>query len=207
MNMSDHKRINGGQCSGDGCEKTAQSKGLCSMHYARFYRGGTLERRQTRKQLYVHTQGYLVEHDPTHPLANGSGEVYQHRRVYYDANGDGPFACTWCGITVFWSTLHIDHLDDCKTNNELSNLAASCGPCNTSRGLHKTRATKAANRGIEYKGVIYLRSELAAMVDMTWQGFSQRLRTMSVEEAMDRPKYRELKRDKTGPATGTRTEE
>lgn len=195
--MPNHKpRINGGQCSREGCEKTAKSTSLCSMHYSRFIRGGTYDRRKTRRKLYVQSDGYLVENNPSHPLAQKNGDVYQHRRVYYDEHGEGPFLCKWCGVEVTWTTLNIDHLNDCKNDNKLSNLAATCGPCNTARGLHKTRATKAANRGLEYRGAIYLRSELAVMAGMTWQGLAGRLRTMSVEEAMSRPKYRELKRDK-----------
>lgn len=195
--MPNHKpRINGGQCSREGCEKTAKSTGLCSMHCARFTRGGTFELRQTRKQLYVHSHGYLVEYDPCHPLANSIGEIYQHRRVYYDAHGDGPFLCKWCGIEVSWKTLNIDHLNDCKNDNELSNLAATCSPCNKARGTHKIVIRKTANRGLEYQGAKYLISQLARMADMSRPGLIRRLRTMSLEEAMSRPKYRELKRDK-----------
>jgi hypothetical protein len=182
-------------CSCDGCEKPPKAKGLCLMHYTRQHRYGTLEKVRTRKKTYIHTHGYIVEHSPEHPLANGSGEVFQHRRVYFDRYGAGPFACEGCGIEIVWKTLHIDHLDDCRSNNRLSNLSPKCPLCNVKRGFPKGNKTRALMYEIEYQGRKCRIVDLAEMIDMTANGLRRRLKTMSIEEAMTKPKYRILKRN------------
>ena len=65
---------------------------------------------------------------PNHPLcrASQSGRVLEHRKVYYDIHGEGPFNCHWCDVEVNWNTLHIDHLNDIRNDNR-ENLAATCG--------------------------------------------------------------------------------
>lgn len=67
--------------------------------------------------------------------------AYEHRVVLYDAIGPGWHDCHHCGTAVSWDrtfprhldALVVDHLDDDKANNELSNLVPSCQPCNTKR--------------------------------------------------------------------------
>ena len=184
-------------CSCDGCGKISRCAGLCSMHYNRQHRHGSLERVRIRKSSYIHSQGYIVEHKPGHPLANGSAEVYQHRRIYYDIHGAGPFNCQGCGVEVTWSNLHIDHLDDCRSNNDMPNLAAKCPRCNVKRGFAKAKATKIANNGLAYQGHKYLIGDLAAMIGMTGVGLAHRLKTMTLEEAMAKPRHRILKRNHT----------
>jgi len=77
---------------------------------------------------------------PGHPLAPKSGQLPLHRVVLYDKIGPGPHPCHGCGAEVNWSSartgqgaLIADHLDGDKTNNDPSNLAPSCHPCNTRR--------------------------------------------------------------------------
>lgn len=182
-------------CSCDGCDKPSKCAGMCSMHYSRQYRNGTLEKVRTRKASAIHSGGYIVEHNANHPLTTGSAEVYQHRRIYYDAHGAGPFNCKDCDVQVTWENLHIDHLDDCRSNNELSNLAAKCPRCNVKRGFEKSRETKRARNGLVYQGRKYLVGELAAMIGMTHVGLAHRLKTMSLDEAMAKPPHRILKRN------------
>jgi hypothetical protein len=82
--------------------------------------------------------GYLILYDPEHPLARKSGQVLVHRKVLYDTIGPGEHPCHLCGRTVAWGLprpdrLDVDHLDGNRQNNELSNLAPACPPCNDRR--------------------------------------------------------------------------
>lgn len=91
---------------------------LCEMHYYRMRRTGSFDAHAKAPPWLSH--GYVVERAPHHPLADRTGVVRQHRRVFYDAFGAGPFLCHHCGGgPIAWNELHIDHLDDCKTNNDL----------------------------------------------------------------------------------------
>jgi hypothetical protein len=81
-----------------------------------------------------------------HPLTRGNAgpRVFAYRIALYDAIGPGPRPCNWCGDEVNWTsgegrgsrigTLIVDHLDGNWKNNDLSNLVASCQPCNVLRG-------------------------------------------------------------------------
>lgn len=78
---------------------------------------------------------------PGHPLAPKSGQIGLHRVNLYDKIGPGPHPCHECGVEVNWSSrrtakgaLVTDHLDGDPTNNDPSNLAPACHPCNTRRG-------------------------------------------------------------------------
>ena len=140
-------------CIVDGCELSVRSRNshYCEKHYMRVRRHGTTEKLSTRKDGKLeHTGGYLLVYAPDHPLACGSPRVYEHRKVYYDKHGAGPFRCHWCAKTVGWDTLHIDHLDDCKTNNEPDNLVPSCPVCNQKRGVDKMRRTMRENSDRRY---------------------------------------------------------
>lgn len=121
-------------CTVPGCNKrSANGRGrYCDMHYARLRRTGNLDKKEP-KHLYSDIRGYVIELNPTHPLARSKGRIYQHQRIFFDAFGDGPFDCHWCGDEVSWQTMHIDHLDEDKTNNNLTNLVAACGQCNMGR--------------------------------------------------------------------------
>ena len=76
-----------------------------------------------------------------HPLANSRGEVYEHRLVLFESIGPGQHPCHWCSVLVSWDltypasidALVVDHLDDDKLNNDPTNLAPSCNPCNGGR--------------------------------------------------------------------------
>jgi len=104
------------------------------MHYHRLYRNGMLEKKRVPQPTHMHSHGYVVAHAPGHPLTEGKRPYeFQHRVVFYDTHGAGPFECHWCGVEVDFETMHIDHHDNDKTNNDQSNLLPSCPTCNMSR--------------------------------------------------------------------------
>lgn len=129
-------------CSRPGCDKPSRTRSgaLCEMHYYRSYKTGSFEG-PSYKRRYLSTSGYvLIAGRADHPIAPKSGVLYEHRMVLYDALGEGPHACHWCGVVVDWrkkgrGKLVVDHLDGNKEHNSLSNLVASCHRCNSTRGL------------------------------------------------------------------------
>lgn len=128
------------KCIVDGCNKEASRLDkYCETHYYRIRRNGTIELKK-KSAISQHSGGYLIERNQDHPLAK-RGNVYQHRRVFFDKHGQGPFACHWCGTAVDYDMMHVDHLDANKQNNNESNLVASCPACNLKRGIPKMRQT------------------------------------------------------------------
>lgn len=180
-------------CRVEDCENKIDRKGLCSIHYMRQWRYGTTELTRTRKEILVHSQGYLLVSKKGHPLADSTGYVYEHRYVYYEANGAGPFNCHWCTKEITWPKLHIDHLDEDKKNNTLQNLKATCPQCNMGRGAQKRIQAWRDATGIEYNGKIYSMQELSDIRGISRQSLIYRLKKMDITTAMSTP------RGKTGP--------
>lgn len=110
-----------GVCVVPDCGKKSRSPGSmhCEMHYYRIYLHGSLDggQRNAAKGVWESTTGYLVESAPGHPLNSKRHGVYLHRRVFYDASGDGPFRCHWCSKWVTWKTMHVDHKDENRRNH------------------------------------------------------------------------------------------
>lgn len=88
------------------------------------------------------TSGYHATKIRDHPLNRHwpkSASIPTHRIIMYDAIGEGPHPCHWCGEMLNWGrgtgkgVLNVDHLDGDKKNNVLSNLVVSCHRCNCSR--------------------------------------------------------------------------
>lgn len=134
-----------GPCTVEGCSKTSRNSTgrlLCEAHYMRLRRKGTTDLHTPQVRL-THSRGYSILRCPEHPLAarRGSSYEYEHRVVFYDTHGEGPFDCHWCGEVVDWSFMHVDHLDDVKDHNDAINLVASCPLCNQARGVEKMKAT------------------------------------------------------------------
>jgi hypothetical protein len=82
---------------------------------------------------------------PDHPLASADGSVLLHRAILYDTIGLGPHPCCYCGRDLNWYArlpiskrpedyLVVEHKDSWSLNNDPSNLAPCCGPCNNSKG-------------------------------------------------------------------------
>lgn len=150
-------------CTAAGCErKRFPSTGYCHMHTRRAAKHGSPDigaKAGTGRQR--HSQGYVVVRRKGHPVAQSRQTpwVYEHRVLLYDAIGPGWHDCHHCGTPVSWDlpfpqdmdALVVDHLDDDKTNNDLSNLVPSCHFCNVrrareGRAIHIDDETVAAIR-------------------------------------------------------------
>jgi hypothetical protein len=128
------------KCKIDGCERECMYKKdqLCQKHYFRFMRYGTFDlTMKPRQKVRVHSAGYICLFIPDHPLANSTGEVYEHRKVVYDKYGDSLPDCELCGKKCDWSpyTTHIDHINKIKSDNDIKNLRVLCNACNSQRDL------------------------------------------------------------------------
>lgn len=130
-------------CVVENCKNHRQySSGLCNSCYYRKRNTGTTERRVFTYRV-LRPGGYVVlggSEAKNHPLSTG-GMLFEHRKVLYDAIGEGPHSCFWCGESVRWikskcvkGSLVPDHLDGNKQNNDPGNLVPSCNKCNSLRG-------------------------------------------------------------------------
>jgi hypothetical protein len=115
---------------------------------------------------------------------------YEHRQVYYDLHGEGPFSCHWCGAVVAWGDMHVDHLDDDKTNNEAKNLAASCATCNQQRGSWKMKRWARENRSslVTWDGETLPVGDWADRFGIHPNSMKRRLRLWPIERAMTEPR-------------------
>lgn len=141
------------KCAVEGCERDALYKGeqLCQKHYFRKWRNGTTNLVRTRKYRLQNPKGYQRIYEPNHPLSDKRGYVYEHRAVLYSKIGDVPFTCDLCGVTLTWSTCHVDHIDNDVTNNKEENLRPTCSTCNTRRGMGEP-VTWSRTHVIEFEG-------------------------------------------------------
>jgi predicted nucleic acid-binding Zn ribbon protein len=198
-NQAEKERSKGkvyGKCVVDGCacDATRLNK-YCEKHYMRIRRNGNTEKIQP-KQLTEHSHGYVIEHCPGHPLSI-KNRVYQHRRVYHDVHGEGPFICHWCQIQVGWLTMHIDHVDANRKNNSISNLVASCPKCNQARGKEKLRETLKQKHGVTFNGKTMALSAWAKHIGVSNSTLAERLKKgMTLGQALTIPKAN------TGPKPG-----
>jgi len=167
------------KCAIEGCEKPTRTRSsrYCNVHYHRMWRKGSPDK-EAAKPTYEHSGGYVVEWAPGHPLTTKGRPryVYQHRRVFYDSNGAGPFRCHVCGRSVTWIDMHVDHLDSNRKNNALSNLAPACALCNQARGREKQKAKMRA-RGylITYDGDTRCMTEWAELIGISVQSLRYRI--------------------------------
>lgn len=89
----------------------------------------------------VATRYRMVNVGTSHPLAGVSGVIPEHRLLVFDAIGQGPHPCRWCGGEVDWlpgqhtgdGALVVDHINGDPKDNRIENLAASCHTCNSAR--------------------------------------------------------------------------
>jgi len=179
------------QCLTPGCEKKANRKGsgLCEACYMRLRRKGTTDYKALPPYRTEQSAGYIWLREPTHPLADSTGLVYEHRFVFYEHNGAGPFKCYWCGAPLEWDTMDIDHLDDDKAHNDISNLVASCPVCNRKRGDYKRIAKQRAKSiQITYKGITKTPGLWAKDIGIARSTFMSRLERWPIERAMGQAK-------------------
>jgi hypothetical protein len=154
----------------------------------RLYRNGTLEKK-VQPKVCEHSHGYVMVPASGHFLARGSSHAYEHRIAYHAKHGDGPFNCHWCGVQVTWDTLHIDHLDDDKKNNAVTNLVASCPICNQKRGFEKVKKTWRTKVGVTALGHTKTLNEWAAFAGISRQSLLHRLsKGMPIEQAVTMPR-------------------
>ena len=169
-------------CIVDGCNNEVRSSGCkyCEKHYGRLRRRGTTQR-HLPTQVMHHSGGYILIYNPEHLLTQrhtGSYE-YEHRIVYYNTYGEGPFNCYWCNKEISWDNMHIDHLNNNCKDNRLENLVASCPECNQHRGQNKMIQTMRDKHGrwIEFEGKRKLLAQWAKEIGISRSTLQQRIKS------------------------------
>jgi len=85
--------------------------------------------------------------------------------------------------------MHIDHLDDDKKNNDVSNLVASCPECNQKRGQYKIQNSWRKRVGVTALGTTKTMNEWAKHAGISRQSLINRLKLgWSFEDAITRPR-------------------
>jgi len=125
--------------------KKCQPGCVCGRHRLAEYNRQRMMTQETRQKIgaatksrskgFYFSRGYrYLTGQYGHPIASKTGVVQEHRKILYDAIGPGVHPCHWCGKDLTWQvSLHVDHKDGDKTNNDRLNLVPSCQPCNTRR--------------------------------------------------------------------------
>ena len=181
-------------CQAEGCANSPRSAYArhCDTHHHQLRRNGYIGPKR-RPRLINHSQGYKLLAAPGHPLSTPGQtyRIFEHRAVYYEHHGNGPFDCVHCGNRVTWKTMHVDHLDDDPTNNVISNLGASCPTCNQFRGRSKMRRTMRQRRStqITWQGRTQSVADWAEELGVPTHRIKQRLKAgWSVDRAMTEPR-------------------
>jgi len=125
-----------GNCSVDGCANGIERVGarMCEMHYMLVRRNGVPARQWTVRHRYTTSAGYVIVKRVGHPLASQAGNVGEHRLVMFEAHSGICQPCYWCSAALTWESAVIDHKNENKSDNDLSNLVFACGQCNRARG-------------------------------------------------------------------------
>lgn len=176
------------KCCVENCGNNSRTKygQFCEKHYMRLRRNGDTNRRKPEERI-THSSGYVLLFRPEHPLTKRSGRVreYEHRVVFYDTHGAGPFSCHWCGVQVSWSDMHVDHVNAVRDDNRLENLVASCARCNQGRAREAVDlAVRKRSPLITFNGVSKRAVEWARELGITTTALRARLRRWPTERAL-----------------------
>ena len=124
-------------CKVEGCERAANYKeeGVCQKHYFRMMRYGTYNLTSSRKEFIFSPNGYKKIYLPDHPLSDKGGYVFEHRYFLFEKIGFGSHSCAMCGKPWSWKgkSDHVDHINEDRLDNSISNLRPLCNPCNSRR--------------------------------------------------------------------------
>lgn len=192
-------------CSVEGCEtrRRSASSPYCEKHYYRLRRRGTMALAGA-SPLRQHSDGYLLVYAPDHPLCTrGQKHVYEHRKVFYDAHGQGPFECHVCGSPQGWATMHVDHLNDDPSDNRVENLSPACPTCNQWRGRPKLDAVlRQRARKIEFAGERLTVPEWASRLGISAVSLNWRLSSgWALARALTEPRGKAGPRSNRAPLT------
>lgn len=178
------------RCKVEDCRSSVRSLNaiFCEKHYRRLLRTGTTEKRKPRRCKTSH--GYITVYDP-----RNRKREYEHRKVLFESIGIGPFKCHWCKKTVTKKTMHTDHLNEVRDDNDPRNIVPSCAICNQARGRHKIVSIMQSRGfnptlGNETMPII----EWAKKIGISRESLKWRLRNWSLERALTEP------RGNTGPS-------
>jgi hypothetical protein len=181
-------------CTVDQCgnETRSLNSKYCEKHYYRIRRNGSVDLKPFNIRI-KHSGGYDLVYSPNHPLRQGhvGNYEYEHRVVYYNNHGVGPFACHWCGDAVSWQTLHVDHLNDNKKDNRIENLVASCAICNQHRGVGKMTSSMRSLYGVwlEFQGKRRMLTDWAKHVGISRSSLQWRIKSgWTIERALTEPR-------------------
>lgn len=91
----------------------------------------------------VNDKGYVELYFPEHPMSNKGGWCLEHRRVLWEHSSPGDQPCYWCGWLLPWKVdngrdnwkqcINVDHLNEDRQDNRITNLVPSCWWCNANR--------------------------------------------------------------------------
>lgn len=127
----------GAECSVDHCAERPRRLGMCEFHSQQMRTWGDPLVGITMAPDgagSIRKDGYRALTMHGHPLADRWGHVLEHRMVLFDKIGPGEHPCHWCAVPVRWGeSLHVDHVNFKRSDNDPANLVPSCNPCNAAR--------------------------------------------------------------------------
>lgn len=154
-------------CKIEGCSNDVRykSQGVCQKHYFRMMRNGSYHLKPKKESRSVDSRGYILLYMPHHKLASKRGVIREHTVVAYEKYGDSLPDCELCGKPLSWGmgrSMHIDHIDNQKGNNDPSNLRPLCNGCNSNRPYREDGLKLSRTKYIEFNGESKSAKEWAA---------------------------------------------
>lgn len=172
-----HSSGNHNKCAAEGCvNDTASPRAkYCAQHP--WGRGA----KASMPDRVIEAHGYVRLYCPSHPLTvrrikSGSRE-YEHRVVFYDAYGEGPFTCPGCRRQIGWHNMHIDHINGVRHDNRVENLEATCNVCNGKRATANIRrSSRERCRTVTFDGRTMSVAEWSEVTGIMRETIDRRLR-------------------------------